>query len=69
MLNPANIPIIDDDGLVTFPYAEDKYGLNNEVRKLRFYEEFGTITDKFNLFPIPIGEIQLNAKLTQNPGY
>jgi len=69
MLDPTNIPIIDDDGLVTFPYAEDKYGLNNEVRKLRFYEEFGTISDKFNLFPIPIGEIQLNAKLTQNPGY
>jgi len=68
-LTPTNIPIIDDDGLVTFPYAEDTYGLTNEVRKLRFYEEFGTISEKFNLLPIPVGEIQLNPNLTQNPGY
>lgn len=68
-LAATNIPIIDEDGLVTFPYAEDSYGLNKEVKKLRFYEEFGTVTSKFNLFPIPLGEIQLNPNLTQNPGY
>jgi len=68
-LAASNVPIIDVDGLVTFPYAEDLYGLNNEVRKLRFYEQFGAITEKFNLLPIPLGEIQLNPNLTQNPGY
>jgi hypothetical protein len=69
MLSLTNIPVIDEDGLVTFSYAEDRYGLTNEVRKLRFYEEFGIITEKFNLYPIPIGEIQLNSNLTQNTGY
>jgi hypothetical protein len=68
-LSASNVPIIDEDGLVTFPYAEDLYGLTNEVRKLRFYEQFGTISEKFNLLPIPLGEIQLNPSLTQNPGY
>jgi hypothetical protein len=68
-LSAYNVPIIDEDGLVTFPYAEDLYGLTNEVRKLRFYEQFGTISEKFNLLPIPLGEIQLNSNLTQNPGY
>ncbi len=69
MLNATDIPQIDDDGLVTFPYAEDLYGLQNEVRKLRFYEEFGIVPENYNLWPIPIGEIQLNSNLTQNPGY
>jgi len=62
-------PVFDIDGLVIFPYATQKYGLNNEQPKLRFYETYGTIPATFRLLPIPLGEIQLNSKLTQNPGY
>ena len=62
-------PVIDADGLVTFPYAESKYGLTNEATKLRYYEVFGTIPSAYNLFPIPLGEIQLNPALVQNSGY
>lgn len=69
MLATTDIPQIDDDGLVTFSYAKDKYGLNNEVSKLRFWEEFSSIPESYNLFPIPLSEIQLNPNLTQNDGY
>lgn len=68
-MGTTDIPVIDDDGLVSFPYAESRYGLNNEVRKLRFWEAFGTIPSAYNLYPIPLNEIQLNPELTQNPGY
>ena len=69
MLSATDIPEIDDDGLVTFRYARDRYGLNNEVSKLRYWEEFGVITEAYNLYPIPLSEIQLNPNLTQNDGY
>ena len=68
-LAATDIPQIDDDGLVTISYAKDKYGLNNEVLKLRYYEVFGIIPEAYNLYPIPLSEIQLNSNLTQNPGY
>lgn len=68
-LAKGDIPQIDDDGLVTLNYAEDKYGLNNEAQKLRFWEQFGVIPDAYKLLPIPLGEIQLNPSLEQNPGY
>ena len=68
-LAPTDIPQIDDNGLVTFPYATQTYGLNNEMRKLRFFETFGVIPEAFNLFPIPLGERQLNPNLSQNPDY
>jgi hypothetical protein len=69
LLKSTDIPVFDEDGFVSFPYAEDRYGINNEQRKLRYYEQFGIVTEKFNLLPIPLGEIQLNPSLTQNPGY
>jgi len=68
-LSPIDKPVIDADGLITFPYATQKYGLNNEQTKLRFYETYGSIPATFKLLPIPLGEMQLNANLTQNPGY
>ena len=68
-LAATDIPAFDTDGMVTFPFADDKYGLTNEARKMRFYEQFGTIPDNFKLYPIPIGETQLNPGLEQNPGY
>ena len=68
-LTATDIPQIDDDGLVTFPYADETYGLNNEATKLRYYEQFGEIPEAYNLFPIPLSEIQQNPNLTQNPGY
>lgn len=68
-LAKTDIPQIDDDGFVTFPYAEETYGLQNEQKKLRKYETYGIITSKFYLLPIPLGERELNRNLTQNPGY
>ncbi len=68
-LAATDIPVFDADGMVTFTFAEEKYGLNNEASKMRYFEQFGAITDKFMLYPIPIGETQLNPKLGQNPGY
>lgn len=68
-LSSSDIPVIDEDGLVIFPYAAEKYGPNNEQRKLRYFEVFGVISEKYNLYPIPLSEIQLNPKLVQNPGY
>ena len=69
MLAATDIPQIDDDGLVTLRYADDKYGAHNEVTKLRLWEHFGTIPEYYYLFPIPLSEIQLNPNLTQNEGY
>ncbi len=69
MLSTTDIPVLDQDELVQLPYAGDKYGLKNEQTKLRRFEQFGTIPAHFNLLPIPLGEIQLNPKLTQNVGY
>jgi len=68
-LATTDIPQIDDDGLVTFPYADETYGLNNEARKLRFWERFGEIPEHYSLLPIPLNEIQLNPSLGQNVGY
>ena len=68
-LSPTDIPVFDADELVKFPYATDKYGLNNEQTKLRYFETYGIIPENYNLLPIPLNEIQLNPKLTQNPGY
>jgi len=70
ILKPTDIPQIDDDGLVVFSYAEDRYGLTNEARKMRYFEQFGNISDNYNLFPIPLGEIELNQNLApNNPGF
>lgn len=68
-LSSLDIPEIDDDGLVILPYANQRYGLTNEVRKLRFWEQLGDIPESYNLLPIPLDQIQLNSNLTQNPGY
>ena len=69
VLGPTDIPTIDGDELMKFPYATDKYGPNNEQNKLRYFETFGVIPAAYNLLPIPLGEIQLNPKLSQNSGY
>lgn len=68
-LSATDIPVIDDDGLVSFPYAAEKYGINNEIRKLRFWSQLGQIPETYNLLPIPLDQIQLNANLSQNAGY
>ena len=68
-LDSDDIPEIDDDGLVLIPYAEDAYGINNEETKLRRVEQYGFIPESFYLFPVPLGERQLNPELTQNDGY
>jgi starch-binding outer membrane protein, SusD/RagB family len=68
-LSATDIPVIDSDGFVTFPYAEDRYGLNNEQTKLRYFEKFGIIPESYKLFPIPLNETELNPGLAQNPGY
>lgn len=68
-LSSADIPVINDNGLVSFPYADERYGANNGVRKLRFWEQLGQIPETYNLLPIPLDQIQLNPNLTQNPGY
>jgi hypothetical protein len=64
-------PEIDDDCLMKFPYAEDKYGGVNgtDVRKLRYREDYGIINSKHYLFPIPLTELELNPGLKQNTGY
>lgn len=69
ILQADDIPVVDADELFTFPYATERYGATNEQLKLRYWETFGTVPAAYNLLPIPIGEIQLNPKLTQNPGY
>lgn len=69
MLSSKDIPEIDDDGLVKFPYAEDVYGQHGEVRKLRFWEQLGTIPEAYYLLPVPLNEIQQNPNLLQNEGY
>lgn len=69
-LEVTDKPLIDNDGLVTLPYATHRYGLTNEATKLRYFEVFGAITNKAYLYPIPLGEIQLNPNLLpQNDGY
>lgn len=68
-LAPTDIPVIDDNGLVSFPYAMDSYGITGEEQKLRRHEQYGVIPTSFYLFPIPQGERQLNPGLGQNPGY
>lgn len=69
ILQADDMPIVDGDELFTFPYATEKYGATNEQQKMRYWETFGTIPAAYNLLPIPIGELQLNPQLTQNPGY
>lgn len=68
-LDQDDRPVFDQDGFMTFPFANDRYGLNNEQVKLRFFENFGAIPETYGLLPIPLSEIELNPKLTQNPGY
>ena len=69
MLKSTDIPVFDADGFVTFPYATEKYGLNNEQAKLRYFEKYGIIPETYKLLPIPLNERELNPGLTQNPGY
>lgn len=68
-LDATDVPVFDADELILFPYATEKYGTTNEQVKMRYYETFGIIPGAYNLLPIPLGELQLNPKLTQNNGY
>jgi len=69
MLKSTDIPVFDADGFVSFPYATEKYGLNNEQAKLRYFEKYGIIPDTYKLLPIPLNERELIPGLIQNPGY
>jgi hypothetical protein len=68
-LSPTDIPVFDSDGFVTFPYATETYGLNNEQVKLRYFEKYGIIPENYVLLPIPLNERELNPGLSQNNGY